>query len=105
MHAHKRARTPTKTGAMYFTLTRVWIVKPLEERNHGALAAARCADQRGRRPRWIVDYSWWDVNDETLPLAPKEAMQPRLEHDPVLPLAQLLLEVCEHKLADNAPVS
>ena len=31
--------------------------------------------QRNRRPRWIVDYFWWDVNSETLPLAPKEAMQ------------------------------
>ena len=31
--------------------------------------------QRGRRPRWIVDYTWWNVNDETLPLAPSEAMQ------------------------------
>ena len=31
--------------------------------------------QRDRRPRWIVDYSWWKVNQETLPLAPKEAMQ------------------------------
>ena len=31
--------------------------------------------QRDRRPRWIVDYSWWNVNQETLPLAPKEAMQ------------------------------
>mmetsp|Transcript_4673 Transcript_4673/g.5208 ORF Transcript_4673/g.5208 Transcript_4673/m.5208 type:complete len:311 (-) Transcript_4673:509-1441(-) len=31
--------------------------------------------QRDRRPRWIVDYSWWDVNEETLPLAPKDAMQ------------------------------
>ena len=31
--------------------------------------------QQGRRPRWIVDYSWWDVNSETLHLAPKEAMQ------------------------------
>ena len=31
--------------------------------------------QLGRRPRWIVDYSWWLVNNETLPLAPTEAMQ------------------------------
>ena len=31
--------------------------------------------QRGRRPRWICDYSWYDVNDDTLPLAPSEAMQ------------------------------
>ena len=31
--------------------------------------------QRGRRPRWIVDYSFWGVNDETLPLAALESMQ------------------------------
>ena len=31
--------------------------------------------QRDRRPRWIVDYSWWDVNADTLPLAALEAMQ------------------------------
>ena len=31
--------------------------------------------QRDRRPQWIVDYSWWKVNQETLPLTPKEAMQ------------------------------
>ncbi|KAL3822916.1 hypothetical protein ACHAXA_010699 [Cyclostephanos tholiformis] len=31
--------------------------------------------QRDRRPHWIVDYSWWDVNDDTLPLAATEAMQ------------------------------
>ena len=31
--------------------------------------------QRDRRPRWICDYSWWGVNDDTLPLAPMEAMQ------------------------------
>jgi len=31
--------------------------------------------QRGRRPRWIVDYSWWDLNEDTLPIAPSDAMQ------------------------------
>jgi hypothetical protein len=31
--------------------------------------------QRKRRPHWIVDYSWWNVNHDTLPLAPVEAMQ------------------------------
>ena len=31
--------------------------------------------QRDRRPRWICDYSWWGVNDDTLPLAAMEAMQ------------------------------
>jgi hypothetical protein len=31
--------------------------------------------QRDCRPRWIVDYSWWDVNANTLPLAAMDAMQ------------------------------
>jgi hypothetical protein len=31
--------------------------------------------QRGRRPRWIGDYTFYDVNKETLPLAAMEAMQ------------------------------
>jgi len=31
--------------------------------------------QRGRRPQWIVDYSWYDVNVDTLPRAPSEAVQ------------------------------
>jgi len=30
--------------------------------------------QRGRRPRWIVDYSFWGINEETLPLAALESM-------------------------------
>ncbi|KAL3823120.1 hypothetical protein ACHAXA_006450 [Cyclostephanos tholiformis] len=31
--------------------------------------------QRERRPRWICDYSWSQVNEDTLPLAAVEAMQ------------------------------
>ncbi|KAL3826648.1 hypothetical protein ACHAXA_009089 [Cyclostephanos tholiformis] len=31
--------------------------------------------QWDHRPHWIVDYSWWDVNDDTLPLAAMESMQ------------------------------
>ena len=31
--------------------------------------------QDGRRPRIIVDYSFWDINDETLKLSPERAMQ------------------------------
>jgi hypothetical protein len=31
--------------------------------------------QRDRRPRWICDYSWYGVNDDTLPLAPLDSMQ------------------------------
>jgi len=31
--------------------------------------------QRGRRPRWIGDYTWSNVNQETIPLFAPEAMQ------------------------------
>ena len=31
--------------------------------------------QHDRRPRWIVDYSFYGINDETLPLVAEEAMQ------------------------------
>ena len=31
--------------------------------------------QKGRRPRWICDYTWWSVNQETVPIAPLDAMQ------------------------------
>ena len=31
--------------------------------------------QRDRRPQWICDYTWSDVNTETLPIVAKEAMQ------------------------------
>jgi hypothetical protein len=31
--------------------------------------------QRDRRPRLIVDYSFWGVNDETVRLSPHGAMQ------------------------------
>ena len=55
-----------------------WVVLPYSEVKDLPglrLSPPGVIPQRGRRPRWIVDYSWWDVNDETLPLAPKEAMQ------------------------------
>ena len=31
--------------------------------------------QRDRRPRIIVDYTFWGINDDTVPLAPSESMQ------------------------------
>ena len=40
--------------------------------------------QRGRRPRWIVDYSFWGINDETLPLAALDSMQFGLALDRIL---------------------
>ena len=35
---------------------------------------ARSLNEKGR-PRWICDYSWSNVNADTLPLAAMEAMQ------------------------------
>ena len=55
-----------------------WIILPYSKvkRLPGLrLSPPGVVPQRDRRPRWIVDYSWWNVNQETLPLAPKEAMQ------------------------------
>ena len=34
-----------------------------------------CVEQRDRRPRTIVDYTWSGVNDDTIKTAPPEAMQ------------------------------
>jgi len=41
-------------------------------------------EQRERRPRWIVDYSFWGINKETLPLAALESMQFGLALDRIL---------------------
>ena len=41
-------------------------------------------EQRERRPRWIVDYSFWGINEETLPLAAVESMQFGLALDRIL---------------------
>ena len=54
-----------------------WVVLPAEEVMH--LPGLRVSPpgvvpQRDRRPRWICDYTWSQVNQETLPLAPLEAM-------------------------------
>ena len=32
-------------------------------------------EQREQRPRWICDYTWSQVNEDTFPLATLEAMQ------------------------------
>ncbi|KAL3822497.1 hypothetical protein ACHAXA_002515 [Cyclostephanos tholiformis] len=55
-----------------------WVVLPFSSVRH--LPGLRISPpgvipQRDRRPRWIVDYSWWDVNANTLPLAAMESMQ------------------------------
>ena len=55
-----------------------WVILPASEamKLPGLrLSPPGCVPQRDRRPRWICDYSFYDVNDETLPLAALEAMQ------------------------------
>ena len=56
-----------------------WVVLPYHvaiERLPGLrLSPLGVVPQRDRRPRLIVDYTFSGVNDETVPLAPKESMQ------------------------------
>ena len=55
-----------------------WVILPFSEVEHLdglRLSPPGCIPQRDRRPRWICDYSFYDVNEETLPLAALEAMQ------------------------------
>ena len=54
-----------------------WVVLPYKvakQLKNLRLSPLGVVPQRNRRPRWIVDYTWWKVNDERLPLAPSEAM-------------------------------
>ena len=39
------------------------------------LSPPGCVPQCDRRPRWICDYSFYEVNQETSPIAALEAMQ------------------------------
>ena len=55
-----------------------WVVLPasaVENMPGLRISPPGVVPQRGRRPRWIVDYTFSDVNKETLPLAAMEAMQ------------------------------
>jgi len=57
---------------------RLWRKKMLKE--GGALLNTRLSPpgvipQRDRRPRWIIDYTYYLLNQETLELGPEEAMQ------------------------------
>ncbi len=55
-----------------------WIVLPYSEVTHLpglCISPPGVIPQRDRQPRWIVDYSWWNVNDDMLPLAAMESMQ------------------------------
>lgn len=55
-----------------------WILLPyrlLKHLHHLRLSPMGVVPQRGRRPRLIVDYSFYGLNQETLRLTPAEAMQ------------------------------
>jgi hypothetical protein len=55
-----------------------WVVLPYQQVQNFPnlrISPPGVIPQRGRRPRWIVDYSWYDVNNDTIPIYPKEAMQ------------------------------
>jgi hypothetical protein len=57
---------------------RYWIVLPFSAVRHFAhlkLAPAGVVPQRTRRPRPIIDYTFTDVNANSAPLAPTQAMQ------------------------------
>lgn len=55
-----------------------WILLPYEAVKHEKglrLSPIGCVPQDNRRPRMIVDYSFWGINVETLKLSPEGAMQ------------------------------
>ena len=55
-----------------------WVLLPadaLSQYTDLRLSLLGVVPQHDRRPRTIVDYSYFGVNDETLALAPHEAMQ------------------------------
>ena len=57
---------------------RQWVVLPFDIAQHLPglrLSPPGVVEQRDRRPRWICDYTWYGVNDDTLRLVPLEAMQ------------------------------
>ena len=82
------ARGPHKSSLEYLDFLREEFVDMISKGQWIILPASVATDlpglrvsppgvvpQRDRRPRWICDYSWWDVNNETLPLAALESMQ------------------------------
>ena len=55
-----------------------WVVLPfntVKKFKDLRLSPPGCIPQRDRRPRWIVDYSYFGINKDTLPLAALESMQ------------------------------
>ena len=55
-----------------------WVILPFDSVKHLPglrLSPPGCVPQRDRRPRWICDYTFSGVNEETLELFAKESMQ------------------------------
>ena len=55
-----------------------WLLLPysrVREMERLRLSPMGIIPQRDRRPRLIIDYSHWGVNDETAPLSPNDSMQ------------------------------
>ena len=55
-----------------------WVVLPFEQVKllpNLRVSPPGVIPQDGRRPRWIGDWSYYGVNDDTVPLAPQDAMQ------------------------------
>lgn len=55
-----------------------WVLLPydaVKQLRHLHLSPPGVVPQRDRRPRWICDYTWSGVNQDTAPIAPKDAMQ------------------------------
>jgi len=55
-----------------------WVILParaVSELPNIRISPPGCVPQRNRRPRWICNYSWSDVNAETLDLASKDSIQ------------------------------
>lgn len=57
----------------YWTVLPYSLVK--DKFPHLRLSPPGCVPQRDRRPRWICDYSFYGVNQETAPIVPTESMQ------------------------------
>ena len=55
-----------------------WVILPASvalELEGLRLSPPGVVEQRDRRPRWICDYTWSQVNEDTLPLVALESMQ------------------------------
>jgi hypothetical protein len=74
----KEYREFVRTEFVDFLQKRFWTILPYRLLRHLPnlrLSPLGVVPQRDRRPRLIVDLSYYFVNQECTPVAPKEAMQ------------------------------